>query len=212
MLCKRNTGKHKRLKKFCFVLVCALAVLIALFETQAIPFTAKCVKKQSESVSTRLISETVREVQEELGLDYDDLAAISYSAEGDVKAISINSRNINNFKSEVTNRIQNELDKDKLYSFALPIGSFTDMSLFSTFGPNIEVTFALTGFVNCKVNSSFESAGVNQTVHHITLTVNTEIITLSPEYREKTKFKTDFEIAQTVIVGSVPSTFADIVR
>ena len=31
-------------------------------------------------------------------------------------------------------------------------------------------------------------------------------------FSEKVKYTTDYEIAQTVIVGSVPSTYADIVR
>ena len=62
------------------------------------------------------------------------------------------------------------------------------------------------------IESKFESGGVNQTVHHIYLVVETEIITISPEYSEKVNYKTDYEIAQTVIVGSTPSTYADIVR
>ncbi|MBR1730885.1 MAG: hypothetical protein IJ725_00405, partial [Ruminococcus sp.] len=56
------------------------------------------------------------------------------------------------------------------------------------------------------------SGGVNQTIHHIKLIVTTDIVTISPEYSEQNTFTTDYEIAQTVIVGETPSTFADIVR
>ena len=112
----------------------------------------------------------------------------------------------------MTRKIQNELDKQKLYKFSLPLGAFTDITLLSTLGPQTEISFYLTGSVNCNIKSKFESGGVNQTIHHIYLIVNTDIITISPEYKEQCSFSTDYEIAQTVIVGNIPSTYADIVR
>ena len=179
---------------------------------QAIPFTKKCVNKQAKSISSKIIGSTVNKVIGNLNYTYDDLSVINYSDKGEINSISSNTVKINKIKSNTINKIQDELDKEKTYKFLLPLGSFTDITLLSTLGPDIEINFILTGSVNCKIKNSFESAGVNQTLHHIYLVVNTEIITLSPEYSEKIKFSTDYEIAQTVIVGSIPSTYADIVR
>ncbi len=212
LLCKTKNQKHRRLKKALFVFFCAAALCVILFEAQAIPFTAKCVKKQSKTISTKIISQIVDEVQSQLDLSYDDLADIKYSDSGEVRSISADTVKINKFKSLVTRKIQNELDKQKLYKFSLPLGAFTDITLLSTLGPQTEISFYLTGSVNCKIKSKFESGGVNQTIHHIYLIVNTDIITISPEYKEQCSFSTDYEIAQTVIVGNIPSTYADIVR
>ena len=212
MLYKRRNLRFKKLRKLIFFILTVIIFIVFLFEMQAIPFTKKCVNKQAKSISSKIIGSTVNKVIGNLNYTYDDLSVINYSDKGEINSISSNTVKINKIKSNTINKIQDELDKEKTYKFLLPLGSFTDITLLSTLGPDIEINFILTGSVNCKIKNSFESAGVNQTLHHIYLVVNTEIITLSPEYSEKIKFSTDYEIAQTVIVGSIPSTYADIVR
>ncbi len=213
MLYKKNKSRiHKKLRKLILFIICILVLITIVFEMQAIPFTKKCVIKQSKAISNKIINKTVSDVLDKLDFSYDDLAVINYSDSKEVNSISTDAVKINKIKSQVMNKIQNNLDREKLYKFSLPLGSFTDITLLSTLGPDIEISFVLTGSVNCRVKSNFESSGLNQTIHHIYLLIKTEIITISPEYTDKVKFSTDYEIAQTVIVGSVPSTYADIVR
>ena len=213
MLYKRKKSENaRRFKKIIILLSAVLIISVILFEMQAVPFTKKCVNKQAKTISTNIIAETVRDVSEEFDIKYTDFAMLHYSQSDELKSISEDTVFVNKFKAEITTRIQNELDRERLYKFALPLGAFTDITLLSTLGPPVEISFVLTGSVNCRLKSRFESAGVNQTIHHIYIVVNTEIITISPEYSEQVDFKTEYEIAQTVIVGSVPSTFADIVR
>ena len=50
------------------------------------------------------------------------------------------------------------------------------------------------------------SAGINQTVHHITVTVYVDLLIYGPiRVGETVSTESAFEIAQTVIVGTVPS-------
>lgn len=212
MLCKSKNNKNSKLKKTIIALISFVLAVVVIFEIQAIPFTRKYVKSMSKMYSSRIIAETIDNVQEKTGYTYSDLVLVKYSDNGDVKSITENTINVNKFKSQVTREIQQKLDQKTMYSFDLPLGAFTDVTVLNNFGPNIEINFMLTGSVNCKLKSTFESGGVNQTVHHINLSVSTDIITISPEYTEQNKFVTDYEIAQTVIVGTTPSTFADIVR
>lgn len=209
---KKLTRIHKKIRKTFFVLLIFIVSFVIMFESQAIPFTKKCIRKQAKSISTRIIGEKVDKSLNELGYSYKDLAVINYENNGKVNSINTNSVKINKLKSTIIKKIQNELDKEKLYTFSLPLGSFTDLTLLSALGPDIKISFSLTGSINCRLKSSFESGGVNQTVHHMYLIFSSEIIALSAEYSEKVIFKTDYEIAQTVIVGNTPSTFADIVR
>ncbi len=209
---KKKSRIHKRIRRYSIIVTVIIIVLIVLFEMQAVPFTLKCVRKQSKTISTKIIGNAVTQTLENFDFTYDDLANINYSDSGQVNSISANSININRVKSEVIEKIQNELDKQKQYSFSLPAGTFTNLTLISTLGPDVEITFTLTGSVNCKIKSTFESSGVNQTIHHINLIVTTDIVAISPNYSEEVKFKTDYEIAQTVIVGSVPSMYADVVK
>ena len=212
MLCRRKNAKRGRIKRRLIIFILLVVVIIIVFEIQAIPFATKCVKKQSKTVSTKLIADKVEEFQNTQSYTYSDLAIIKYSDTGEVRSISENTIAVNKLKSEITRAIQSELDKKRAYSFSLPLGAFTQLTLLNSLGPEIEINFILTGSVNCSLKSTFESCGVNQTIHHIKLIVETDIITISPEYSEQNTFTTDYEIAQTVIVGQIPSTFADIVR
>ena len=156
MLCKSKNSKFSKLKKRIIIAVIILVSIIVLFEMQAIPFTAKCVKKQSKTISTNIIAEKVEEIQDEIGYTYSDLAEIKYSENGDVKSISENTINVNKIKTRITKSIQSELDKKPVYSFKLPLGSFTNITMLSTLGPEIEISFILTGSVNCEIKSTFE--------------------------------------------------------
>lgn len=209
---KKKSGIHNKYFKIIISLLIIFIALTVLFESQAIPFTKKCVRKQAKTISSKIIGKAINIVFDKYKYNYNDLAVINYSNKNQVNFISTNTVNLNKIKSETVIRIQNELDKNNIYKFSLPLGSFTDITMLSTLGPEIEINFILTGSVNCKIENDFESGGVNQTIHHIYLVIETEIITISPEYSERVKYKTDYEIAQTVIVGSVPSTYADIVR
>lgn len=182
------------------------------FEKNAVAFSKKYVKKQSKAISGEIVADTVNDVLEKFDVTYDDLAVINYSDNGDVRSISENSIKVNKIKSEVVRRIQKKLDREDIYTFSLPMGSFTNITLINIVGPNLDINFRLTGSVNCKFKSTFESAGVNQTLHKISLEVKTDIISVSTDFSEEYKYKTDYEIAQTVIVGSIPSTYADIIR
>ncbi len=212
MLCKSKNTKNNKIKKIIITIAAFILAVVVIFEIQAIPFTRKYVKSMSKMYSSKIIAQTIDEIQSKTEFTYSDLVTINYSDSGDVKSISENTINVNKFKSKVTREIQQKLDNKPMYSFGLPIGAFTDVTVLNNVGPEIEINFMLTGSVNCTLKSTFESGGVNQTVHHIKLVVSTDIITISPEYKEQNTFVTDYEIAQTVIVGTTPSTFADIVR
>jgi sporulation protein YunB len=210
LLYKTKSQLGRKVKKNLIIAVALLILLTVLFEIQAVPFTAKCVKKQSKTISARIINRCVGKVLNK----YKNVkfSGINNNLSGDVNSISTDTVSINRLKTDIMLMIQKELDKHRSYSFSLPLGSFTDITMLSTMGPPVEISFILTGSVNCGFRSSFDSGGVNQTVHHIILTVEADIVTISPEYREQTRYKTDYEVSQTVIVGNIPSTYADIVR
>ena len=69
------------------------------------------------------------------------------------------------------------------------------------------MNFTLTGSFSAEIVSTFEAAGMNQTIHHIRLMLTSKIMTTSLDYSGKITFTTDFEIAQSVIVGNIPTTY-----
>ena len=89
----------------------------------------------------------------------------------------------------------------------IPLGAFTGLTLISNAGPDIRLSFCMTGSFNSHLESSFESAGINQTLHHIRLVVTANIVTASVDYEDTITFDTDFEVAQNLITGNIPTIY-----
>ncbi len=200
----------KRLKRYLIIAGLLLICLIVIFESQIEPYEEKCVIKQAKSISNIMINNAIADAADELKYTYYDLAKIKYSDNGKVRAITTVSENINNLKSSVLLKIQKELDKNEMYYFTLPLGAYTQINNINNWGPDVEINFRLSGSAKCKIKSKFNSAGLNQTIHHIYIVVTTNIIVMTPEFTKEKVYKSDYEIAQTVIVGDIPNVFANI--
>ncbi len=199
-----------KIKKYLIITGFLIIGLIYIFESQIEPFEEKCVLKQAKSISNTMINNAILNATDELKYTYSDLAKVKYSDNDEVKAITTVSENINNLKSKVLLNIQNDLDKNEMYYFTLPLGAYTQLTLINNWGPDVEINFRLSGSAKCKIESRFDSAGLNQTVHHIYMVVTTNITVMTPSFTKEKVYKSDYEIAQTVIVGNIPNTFADI--
>lgn len=199
-----------KIRRYLFLTGALLIVFVIIFETQVSPFEQKCIQKQAKTISNRIINQSVLEVLKKLDYNYDDLAKVNYSNNGEVNAITTNSYNINRIKTKSMLKIQQKLDRQKYYNFDLPIGAFTQLTILNNLGPNVTVNFKLTGSANCKIKNKFQSAGINQTIHRIYLVVVAKITVLSPSYTSEKVYKTNYEVAQTVIIGNIPSAFANV--
>ncbi|MBQ3331005.1 MAG: hypothetical protein IJG87_07485 [Ruminococcus sp.] len=131
---------------------------------------------------------------------------ISYN-NGSVASITTDASYINSVKTFITARAQERIDElSRQQGVSVRLGNFTGLVFLSDFGPEITFPVESAQTVSCEFQSSFESGGVNQTVHHITVTVYVELLIYSPfRVGETVSTESAFEIAQTVIVGAVPS-------
>lgn len=126
---------------------------------------------------------------------------------GGVAAITTDPSYINFVKADITDRAQENIEALTFsQGVSVPLGSFTGLTFLSNLGPDVRLEIGSRQTVRCSFNSTFDSAGINQTIHHITLTVDVETVIYSPFRIDSTVHTaTSYEIAQTVIVGTVPT-------
>lgn len=175
-------------------------------------FRPEYIRTQAEIMSVNAVCDAVNSTISKLGYEYTDLAKIVYADNGTVQSIETDSIKINKIKASITKSVQKEIAKIYDNEIDIPIGSFTNITVLSNFGPCIPVTFNLTGSFSSEIISTFDEAGINQTVHHIKLLVTSKIMTTSLDYSGKIIFTTDFELAQSVIVGNTPSGYGSLYR
>lgn len=209
---KRRTVKHKKLKKAIFLTITFFTALIVFCEVHLSDFRPEYIRIQAEILSVNSVCDAVNSTLSKYNYSYDDIVKLSYSDDGSVQAITTDSFKINKLKTEITKTVQKEIAKVYDNQVDIPIGSFTNITVLSNWGPCIPVTFNLTGSFSSEIVSTFEHAGINQTVHHIRLMLTSKIMTTSLDYSGKMTFTTDFEIAQSVIVGDIPSAYGTLYR
>ena len=206
----RKRYKRRYFKKRYFLILVAVVLTVTLihgFEAKISVFSKSYIPSFARRSATEAINDAVMQKLAELQLDYSDLASLKYGSDGEVKAIETNACSINLLKSSVTRAAQDELSKIKHSAVKIPLGAFTGLTLIANDGPEIKLTYCMTGSFIARLESTFESAGINNTIHHIRLVVSAEIVTASVDYEDTMNFDTDFEIAQTVFATlSVPST------
>jgi len=67
-----------------------------------------------------------------------------------------------------------------------------------------------SGSVVTSVSNVFDSAGINQTRHQIMLNIKSTVSVIIPGYITSVPVETNMCIAESVIVGLVPDTYANV--
>ncbi|MGN1467203.1 MAG: sporulation protein YunB [Ruminococcus sp.] len=207
---KKKSKLRQKIRKIFLIFLSLFIGIIVFFEYQAVPFQEKYVRTQARIISNNAITEAVNDVINRYNFSYKDISVINYNSDGKVTSIETNSKNINILKAELNKAVQEKIETVTDADVSVHIGAFTELSLLSNFGPKVTFDFTFVGSFNSEIVSTFESAGFNQTVHHIKFIVNATLITLSPDYSDGIEYTTDFEIAQSVIAGDIPGTYANI--
>ncbi len=201
---KRKNVRFKKLKRFLLAFLVFTVTIIVFCEIQLSEFKSEYIRIQAEIISANAVCEAVNNSLRSINYEYDDIAEIKYSKDGNVQAITTDSFKINELKADIMLSVQQEIAKIYDNEIDIPLGAFTDITALSNYGPLITVSFNLTGSFSSEIVSTFESAGINQTIHHIRLILTSKIMTTSLDYSGNMTFSTDFEIAQSVIVGVTP--------
>ena len=125
---------------------------------------------------------------------------------GEVNAISIDSFILNKITAEITFEVSRRLENLKGY-FSLPLGNVTGMEILSGKGPGIKLTVVPLGSVCAGTESRFISAGINQTLHRISVRVDVLISVLSPLYSAEKEISCEFAVSETLRIGKVPELY-----
>ena len=204
---RRRTFRKKHRRKLRLLLCLTLLVLaVRGFEHQAGVFGKNYFPTFARQVTTKCVCRAVEQALREGEYTYDDFASLQYH-EGQVSAIKTNAAAVNQIKNRVTSLAEQEIEQIHNSVVSIPLGAFTGLTLIANSGPKIPLTYCLTGSFSAELVSTFESAGINQTIHHIKLVVTSKIVTASVDYDGILTFSTDYEIAQSVIVGAIPTTY-----
>lgn len=164
----------------------------------------------AESKAHILATETMNKVLYEKILtntEYEDLMMVHKDSQQRVTLMQANTIKISRILSEANLEIKEALKNLQDETFKIPLGQALNSPLLAHVGPNIKVKLIPVGTVNVRFVDNFQQAGINQTRHILHLNINTTIQIVVPLVTENVEVHNQVPIAETIIVGDVPSTY-----
>ncbi len=192
-----------------FILLFVLLIGLIFFEIRAKPVIIEVAVAQSENIASSIIENAIVEVLYKNGITYSTLVEIEKDKQDRVTTVKADTIKMNMLKSEIGSEISNKILDIDSREISIPLGTILGVSALSGKGPKIKTTVTLASNVTSTINNTFTSAGINQTLHEIYVNVNATIYVIMPKNSATAEVNSNYCIAQTVIIGTVPETFAD---
>lgn len=207
---RRYSATKRRNKLFQVKLIAImmlLCILLSSMDCKIRPIIKSLAQTQAVILATRVIDQSVTDFIEDKNISYDYLVSVFKNEAGNVTSIQANSLHINSLKAKISTTITDKIAEIEHKAISIPVGTLIGGDFFSGRGPRITFYISLSGSVTSKLGSSFYEAGINQTIHAISLEIAASIYIICPGYNTSTVTKTNMAIAETVIVGEVPETY-----
>ena len=140
---------------------------------------------------------------------YDRLVFFEKDLNGKITALKTNMSEVNRLKTDILNIINDEILALDASSIGIPLGSLFLPELLSGKGPAIPVHILSIRNSDASFVSHFEQAGINQTLHKLTMVVSIDVSVLALAETNSFTIESEVVVAETVIVGDVPQTFIE---
>lgn len=189
-----------------FVTITVVCVCMCLADARLRPQIRSMAAVKASALAEQAVNDAVLSALSEK--NYGSLVTVEKNSEGQVTAVQTDVLKINMIKADISKKTASVLSGTKR-EIAIPIGSLTGLDILSGRGPSIKIKVSLSGFSESRVESTFTGEGINQTVHRLVLKVNSSVYISLPDSKETKNLTYEVCIAETVIVGYVPSFYAN---
>ncbi len=193
-----------------FFAVLLLAISAVRLAANLRPLAIKLALAEATDTITVTVNDVVREKLTDGSLDYSNLVTLEKDESGRISALVTNVANINLLQAGITRAVVERFLTAERTTVSVPLGNIIGGAVFSGHGPAVKVTILSVSNVSADFKNEFTSAGINQTRHQILLDVDVTLSILMAGYHETDVVNTQISVAETVIVGTVPETYAAI--
>lgn len=191
---------------FAIVLIVVVAIAMAI-RIGIAPMAERLLRTQVDNQASDAINSAISNRMSSDDFDYSKIVTVEKDAAGTVNAIYTNIAELNRLKTGVLEEIDAQLESLSLEELSIPIGSVVLPELFSGKGPQIPVRVIAARSSDAVFHNSFSDAGINQTLHSITIDISVTVTVMTWTGTYDVSVDSSVVAAQTVIVGTVPTTY-----
>ena len=205
--CKIHRRRVILLAMVCLVLICA-GILVA--ERNLTRIVLSLAQAQARVLAVQTLNEAAAELLSSGGVTYDSLMHVTADGSGQVRLIQANTPEMNRLASQVSLLAQARLQEKRDQAVRVPLGSAMGLTLFAGAGPRVQVKILPVGSVHAEFHTDFQTAGINQTRHRVSLVLTAQVQLVIPTGARTVEVTTQVAMAESIIVGEVPETFTDV--
>lgn len=143
---------------------------------------------------------------------YAELIRLSRDKNGNVVSATTDAYSLNKISNNIGDKIDSHINQMKSYVLKIPVSVLFDEQLINGRGPKLPLVFVMTGITTTDFDHEFTAAGVNQTHHRIMLNITVNAYVIHSGNVTVVPYKTNVCIAESIVVGITPQTFAEIIR
>ena len=195
------------------VILIALAALATLalvrLENNLTEVVLSLAQAQARALAVQALNDTSDDIVLS-GVTYDQLMSVTTDGSGQIRLIQANTPEMNRLASRASLTAQEKIASLEQQSLYVPLGSALGMTIFAGAGPLIEVRILPVGAVSAGFTTEFETAGINQTRHKISLTLTAQVELVIPTGAMEVQAVTQVAVAESIIVGQVPDSYVNV--
>ena len=140
-------------------------------------------------------------------IQYDRIVYFEKDLQGRITALKTNIGEVNRLKTDILSIINEDILALDTADIGIPLGSLFLPEFLSGRGPAIPVHILSIRNSDASFVSHFSEAGINQTLHQLTMNVTVDVAVLVLGTTSSFTLTSEVVVAETVIVGDVPETF-----
>lgn len=199
--------QRNRIRWILSVVLILMSATTLLFRHQLAPLAQELIETKVDNQASDAINEAIAEQIASGEICYDNMVLIDKDDVGNVTAVRTNIAEINALKTSVLKRVDSRLKNMSQEELSVPLGNIILPELFSGQGPSVPVRVLAVRTSDAVFRNGFTSAGINQTLHQITIDIHVVITVLTWTGTVEIAVDSAVVAAQTVIVGTVPTTY-----
>lgn len=197
--------RRRRLGRIVAVAVSILLLMVFVSEFALHRLTPELTETVSQKYVADAVSDSVNRLLDEQQAEV-SFSLLSKDSAGKIISLETDTESLNRFKMKLSKQLQEKLNGET--TAYVPIGSFFDVALLNGRGFSVPVKLNFDGAADIRFQSTFESAGVNQTCHRIVLSISVKAVSQSNLFSANADYTTDMILSETIIVGEVPQFIA----
>lgn len=201
---------RRRIRSFfqvLFVLLIAALILFLMFRSRYRDVIRELAETQVKNTTSDLTNDAIAKQIADGIIQYDRIVYFEKDLDGRITALKTNISEVNRLKTDILNIINDEILALDTSDIGIPIGSLFLPEFLSGKGPAIPVHILSIRNSDANFASAFSQAGINQTLHQLTMLVSVDVAVLVLGQTSSFTITSEVVVAETVIVGDVPDTF-----